>query len=159
MHRLVCPAPYRSASKMFVIRDGDEAHLFSDRAWRSFASRSAKNTLRSDWYGTSRRFANTFKSSIIETGRRSEIVRRDGFRLVSFLRIPARHSTYSVESAFAQNPLSSSSLLKSGIFFFVFGIDGAFVWFMSWTEITRIRRRRTVNARNNHRSTFVRPSA
>ena len=55
------------------------------------------------------------------------MVRRDGFSPASFLRFPARQSTYSVESVFVQNRLSSSSFLKSGIFFFTFGIDGAFV--------------------------------
>jgi hypothetical protein len=51
------------------------------------------------------------------------MVRSDGFSCTDFVRFPDCQLTYSVESAVAQNRLSSCSLLKSGILFFVFGID------------------------------------
>src|ERR1035441_9877413 len=54
----------------------------------------------------------------METGRRSDIVLSDGLRCTSFLRFPDDQSRYSVESAVAQNFLSSSSLLNSGSAFF-----------------------------------------
>ena len=55
------------------------------------------------------------------------MVLRDGFRRTRFLRFPACQSTYSVESAVAQNFLSSSSFLNSGSFFFISLIGRRFV--------------------------------
>src|ERR1039458_2803267 len=64
----------------------------------------------------------------METGRRSDIVLSDGLRCTSFLRFPDDQSRYSVESAVAQNFLSSSSLLNSGsAFLFVFRIGLTFL--------------------------------
>ena len=51
----------------------------------------------------------------METGSRREIVFRDGLSWTSFLRFPDGQSTYSVESAVAQNFLSSSSVLNLGM--------------------------------------------
>jgi hypothetical protein len=34
-------------------------------------------------------FARIFRSSIVETGRRNDMVRNDGFSLLSFVRLPA----------------------------------------------------------------------
>ena len=55
------------------------------------------------------------------------MVRKEGFKRTSFRHCPEDQSTYSVESAVAQNRLSSSSLLKLGIFFFMSGINVRFV--------------------------------
>jgi hypothetical protein len=55
----------------------------------------------------------------METGSRSDIVFRDGLSWGSFLRVPDGQSTYSVEFAVAQNFLSASSFLNSGIFLFM----------------------------------------
>ena len=51
----------------------------------------------------------------METGSRREIVFRDGLSWTSFLRFPDGQFTYSVESAVAQNFLSSSSFLNLGM--------------------------------------------
>jgi len=121
---------------------------YSCRGWRSRARHSARKTLSRDCYGTSRRFASTLRSSIMETGRRSDIVLRDGFRWTRFLRFPACQSTYSVESAVAQSFLSSSSFLNSGSFFFI-----------SLAEITRMSFRLAEKATNNRRPAPVCPRA
>ena len=55
------------------------------------------------------------------------MVFRLGFSRTIFRRLADAQSTYSVESAVAQNRLSWSSLLKSGSFFFVSRIDLRFV--------------------------------
>jgi hypothetical protein len=55
------------------------------------------------------------------------MVRRDGLRLTSFLRLADGQSTYSVESAVAQNFLSSASLLNSGILFLISLVDHGFI--------------------------------
>jgi len=70
--------------------------------------------------------------------RRSDMVLRDGFRRTRFLRFPACQSTYSVESAVAQNFLSSSSFLNSGSFFFISLIGRRFVPVHVSAEITRM---------------------
>ncbi len=88
---------------------------------RSAFSLSARNTLRSDWYGTSRRLAKIFRSSIMATGRRMEMVRSVGFRLGNFARLACAQSKYSVESdpfpVEDQKSNSSASLLNLGIGF------------------------------------------
>jgi len=94
----------------------DHGHLARRR---SCAKRSARKTLSSDWYGTSRRFASTFRSSIMATGSRMEIVRSVGFRVGNLVRLPLDQSTYSVESCVAQNSRSSSSVQNLGIVFFI----------------------------------------
>jgi hypothetical protein len=63
----------------------------------------------------------------METGSRRDIVRSDGLRWTSFFLRAPDQSTYSVESALAQNRLSASSFLNSGIFFFAFRIDFGFI--------------------------------
>src|SRR5947207_2313212 len=64
----------------------------------------------------------------METGSRSDIVRKEGFRLTSFLRAASDQSRYSVESALAQKRRSSSSLVNSGsLFFFIFFINLIFL--------------------------------
>ena len=68
---------------------------------------------------TSRRFASILRSPIIETGNRSDIVFKVGLRLTNFVRFAEDQSTYSVESAVAQNFRSLSSLVNLGIFFLV----------------------------------------
>src|ERR1035438_4474805 len=63
----------------------------------------------------------------METGSRSDIVFRDGLRRTRLWRFADCQSTSSVESAVAQNFLSSSSLLNSGSFFFTFLIGLRFI--------------------------------
>jgi hypothetical protein len=61
--------------------------------------------------------ASIFRSSIIATGKRSDIVRNEGFNLTRFFRWACDQSRYFVESAVSQNFRSSSSLLNLGISF------------------------------------------
>jgi len=63
----------------------------------------------------------------MKTGSRSDIVFRDGLRRGSLLRSPDCQSTYSAESAVAQNFLSSFSFLNSGSFFFISLVGPHFV--------------------------------
>jgi len=63
----------------------------------------------------------------METGRRSDIVLREGFSGTRFLCFPPCQSTYSVESAAARNFLSSSSFLNSGSFLFTSFVGRHFV--------------------------------
>jgi len=81
---------------------------------RSLSSRSARNNLSRDLYGTPLLFARTFKSSIMETGSRKEMVRNEGFSFGSLRRWADCQSMNSVESCPTQNSRSSSSDRNSG---------------------------------------------
>ena len=58
--------------------------------------------------------ASSFRRAIIVTGKRTEIVRTEGFRLGRATRFAFVQSMCSVESAFPQKSLSSLSELKAG---------------------------------------------
>ncbi len=60
-------------------------------------------------------FANNLSSANIGSGRRNEIVFSEGLSFGSTSLLPLSQSTYSVESAVAQNANSSSSDLNFGI--------------------------------------------
>ena len=104
--RLGCAALPRARSR--------RARAGAGRVPCSAATRSARKTLSSDWYGTSRRFARAFRSASSGAGSRSEIVMVEGFRFGNAATRPRAQSTYSAVSWLCQNSRSSASLEKAG---------------------------------------------
>src|ERR1035441_6403466 len=77
-------------------------------------TRSARNTLSSDWYGTSRLLASALSSDNRPVGSRKEIVSVDGFRLGNTATRAWLQSRNRLVSCVSQNSRSSASDANGG---------------------------------------------